>query len=225
MGTELAVAGALSLLGTGLNAYNQRQTVKAQDNQLAKQIRQQSARQGQADTAVNELLTQRATTDGSAERGASSNQYLQQLQATQASANRGLGQAGAVSDAYRTAANDAALGVSDYGTTAANLMARMDAPQRQRQRESLENSNLQTRLGLIGRQASSDDYLSRLRLQSIRENPWLSAAAQAANGAAMGVATNGIGAADRTAGLSAQANNITAANNARLFDRLQGTWG
>jgi hypothetical protein len=222
MGVELAAAAGLALLGGGLNYVNQRNVAKSQDREAAAQIRQQSRRQDEADRAVTDLLAQRAVSDGASERGSISQQYLQQARAAQAAATRGLGQSGAVSDAYRTAANDAALGVSDYGQTAATLMGRIDAPQQRRTREALEEGDLQTRLGLIGRQSQADDFLSRLRLQSVQQNPWLSAAAQAANGAASGIAMNGLPDFGRTARLSNQANNITQANTASLFARLQG---
>ncbi len=65
-------------------------------------------------------------------------------------------------------------------------MARIDAPQQLRRREGLSSGNLASQLGLIGRQAQSDDYLANLELQSIRANPWLTAAAQAAQGYAQG---------------------------------------
>ncbi|MGG6387254.1 hypothetical protein, partial [Bacillus velezensis] len=108
MGVELAAAAGLALLGGGLNYVNQRNVAKSQDREAAAQIRQQSRRQDEADRAVTDLLAQRAVSDGAAERGSISQQYLQQARAAQAAATNGLGQSGAVSDAYRTAANDAA---------------------------------------------------------------------------------------------------------------------
>ncbi|GHH56071.1 hypothetical protein [[Pseudomonas] boreopolis] len=224
MGVELAAAAGLGLLGGGLNYINQRNVVRAQDRQLASQIQRQAVRQEQADAAVNDLLAKRAVSTGEPERMSVGQQYLDQVRAAQAAASRGLNQSGAVSDAYRTAANDAALGIGDYGQTAANLMARIDAPRQQRVREGLEEGDLRSRLGLIGREAGADDYLSQLRLQSIRENPWLSVAAQVAQGAAGGIAANGFGSGGNLYG-TGQVNAATAANNNKLFQQLQAKWG
>ncbi|WP_455948152.1 hypothetical protein [Lelliottia jeotgali] len=185
------VATAIAIVGAATQQYTQHKADSKRDDRLAQQIRTQAANQDRADAAVNELLTQRATNDGSRERAGVERSFLDQAQAAQMAATNGLRQSGAVSDSYRTAANDAALGISDYGSTAANLMARIDAPQQMRRREALQSGNLASQLGLIGRRASSDDFLAQLQLQSIRANPWLSAAGQAAQGVARGMSSSG----------------------------------
>lgn len=187
MGTEaIWVPTALALLGGGASYVSQKKADDKQDNILGAQIRQQSARQDEADQAVNQLLSSRAASDASSERGNASAQYLQQVRAAQGAASGGLRQAGAVSDAYQQSSNDAALGIADYGANVANLMARIDAPQQQRQREAIQSAQLGSDLGLIGRRASADDYLAKIKLQGVRSNPWLAAAGQAASGAASG---------------------------------------
>ncbi|KIQ21547.1 hypothetical protein [Xanthomonas campestris] len=130
------------------------------------------------------MLADRTTSDAANERGTAATQYLQQVRAAQGAASNGLRQAGAVSDAYQQQSNDAALGIADYGSSVANLMARIDAPQQQRQREAIESAQLGTDLGMIGRRSANDDFLTKLKLQSVRPNPWLAAAGQTASGAA-----------------------------------------
>jgi len=185
------IATAIVLVGTATQQYTQHKADSKRDESLAKQIRTQAANQDRADAAVNELLTQRATNDGGRERAGIERSFLDQAQAAQMAATNGLRQSGAVSDSYRTAANDAALGISDYGRTAANLMSRIDAPQQMRRREALQSGNLASQLGLIGRQSQSDDFLGRLQLQSIQPNPWLNAAGQIAQGIGRGMAGRG----------------------------------
>ncbi len=192
-GLEWIIPAAITAVGTGAQIYDQRQTAKRQDNQLARQIQQQGTRQAEADRAVQQSIADRAASDASQERGSAANNYLQQARAAQAQATGGLRQAGAVSDAYRQSANDAALGVADYGATAANLMARIDAPMQQRQREALQGAQLQTDLGLIGGRAAGDDFLARLRLQGIRGNPWVQGAGQLATSVGTSMAANGWG--------------------------------
>ncbi|MBB3802058.1 hypothetical protein FHR47_002306 [Xanthomonas arboricola] len=185
MGTEAVwIPAVLAAVGGTASYVDQKRQADKQDDILGAQIRQQSSRQDEADQAVNQLLADRSTSDASAERGNAASQYLQQVRAAQGAASGGLRQAGAVSDAYQQSSNDAALGIADYGANVAKLMARIDAPQQQRQREAIQSAQLGSDLGLIGRRASADDFLAKIKLQGVRSNPWLAAAGQAASGAA-----------------------------------------
>lgn len=164
---------ALTALSAGANYHNTRQTAKKQDNILAGQIRQNSARQAEADQAVSDTLRDRATQGAEEERGQVGEQYLQQVRAAQGTATRGLGQAGAVSNAYQESANNAALGIGDYAERTAGLMSRIDAPTQQRQREGQSDARLAMELGDIGRRSQADDYLAQLRLRGVQRNPWV----------------------------------------------------
>lgn len=187
-GAEFIVPLALGVGGAGLNYYNGQQTEKRQENELARQIQQRSRLQDQADQSINKLLAQRAVSDSEPERESTASQYLDRVRMAQGAATSGLGQRGAVSDAYQQSAQDAALGIGSYGDAAANLMARVDAPMLQRDRESVENAQLGSDLGRLSRKSQGQDYLSQLRLQGIRRNPWLDAASQGLSGAAMATA-------------------------------------
>ncbi len=214
------VATAIAVIGAATQQYTQHQAAKKADNQAANRIYQQAANQERADYAVNQLLTKRATDDGSAERANVTRSLMDQSQAAQMAASRGLNQGGAVSDAYRTSANDAALGISDYGQRAAGLMARIDAPQQQRRREALQSGNLASQLGLIGREAASDDFLAQLRLQAIRPDPWLTAAGQIAQGIGSGMAARGGTAPKTNAGATANFG-----NQASTWYQNSNLWG
>lgn len=214
------VATAIAVIGAVTQQYTQHQDAKKADNQAANRIYQQAANQERADYAVNQLLTKRSTDDGSAERAAVTRSLMDQSQAAQMAASRGLNQGGAVSDAYRTSANDAALGISDYGQRAAGLMARIDAPQQQRRREALQSGNLASQLGLIGREAASDDFLAQLRLQAIRPDPWLTAAGQIAQGIGSGMAARGGAAPKTNAGATANFG-----NQASTWYQNSNLWG
>lgn len=203
MGTEAAwVPWALAAFGAGAGVVNQRNVEKRQDDILSRQITQNMARQQESDRAVADTLRERAASSSEQDRQASNVTYLDAVRAAQAQATRGLGQAGAVSSAYQQAANDAALGVGDYAQRTAGLMARLDAPALQREREGLDADRLRSRLGQIGRASDSDDYLARLRLQMVRANPWLAAAGNLATGAAGAMAGGGGAAASAGGGLS-----------------------
>ncbi len=217
------VATAVVLIGAAANQYNTHQTQKRQDNELGLQIQQRAARQNEADKEVMKTIADRAANDSNAGRSSMLDQYMNQVRSAQGAATTGLRQVGGVSDAYRQAANDAALGISDYAGDTADLMSRIDAPVRQRQGEQQQNAQLSTALSLIGNRSAGQDFLSNLRLQGIRRNPGLDAFVQVANAYA-GAAGGGGGGAD-TSGLSSQANGITAANNGAIFANNSKRWG
>lgn len=174
MGAEgIWIPLALSALSAGANYYNTRQTQKKQDNILAGQIRQQGVRQQEADQAIAEAMRERAAQGAESERSAIGSQYLDQVRAAQANAQRGLGQVGQVSRAYQVDANNAALGIGDYGARTADLMARIDAPAQQRQREGTADARVAMELDQIGRRSRADDYLAQLRLRGVQRNPWV----------------------------------------------------
>ncbi|WP_315386609.1 hypothetical protein [uncultured Stenotrophomonas sp.] len=218
------VATAVVLIGAAANQYNTHQTQKRQDNELGLQIQQRAARQNEADKEVMKTIADRAASDGDAGRSSMLDQYMNQVRSAQGSATSGLRQVGGVSEAYRQAANDAALGISDYAGDTASLMSRIDAPVRQRQGEAQQNAQLSTALSLIGNRSAGQDFLSNLRLQGIRRNPGLDAFVQVANAYA-GAAGGGGGGGANTSGLSSQANGITAANNGTIFNNSQQRWG
>lgn len=172
-GAEFIVPALLTLGSAGLNYYNERQVGKKQDQVLANQIAQQGRRQSEADQAVSDAMRERALSTSEQDRSGAANQYLQQVRAAQANATRGLGQVGAVSNAYQQSANDAALGIGDYANTTANLMARIDAPLQQRQREGQADARLSMDLDDVARRNRSDDYLAQLRLRGVKRNPWI----------------------------------------------------
>lgn len=212
----MGVGIALLLASAAANHYNNEQVAKKQDNILAGQIKQQGVRQAEADQAISEALRERTQSTGEQDRASAASQYLDQVRAAQANATQGLGQRGAVSSAYQQSANDAALGIGDYADKTANLMARIDAPMQQRQREAMAADQLQSNLGLIGRKSAGDDYLAQLRLRSVRPNPWLSAAASLMGGAAQGVAGRAAAAGGGMSG--------AAAGSTQNFGSNAGSW-
>ncbi|MBE2259508.1 MAG: hypothetical protein IAE88_11655 [Rhodobacteraceae bacterium] len=189
----MGIGLGLNLAGAGLDYLNKRKTAKAQGRILAEQTAQQAARQAEADQAIAGLLAQRAGSSAAPLRGAIGDEYLGQVLAAMPNATPGLNQVGALSNAYRNMAGAAATGVGDYGTRMASLMARMDAPTRQRVQEGQQEDRLRSTLGLIGRQSDSDRYLAELRLRGVKPNPWMSAASSllGAAGSAVGSRAGG----------------------------------
>jgi len=221
----MGVGIGLLLASAAAKHYNDRQVAKKQDNILAGQIRQQGVRQQEADQAIAEAMRERAAQGAENERDAIGGQYLDQVRAAQANAQRGLGQVGAVSRAYQQDANDAALGIGDYGARTADLMARIDAPGRQRQREGFADARVAMELDQIGRRSRADDYLANLRLRGVQRNPWIDLASSLMGAGAGFAAQSGGG--QSLAGIQTQAKvgaDFGNANNA-LNRQLQAKWG
>lgn len=221
----MGVGIGLLLASAAANHFNNQQVAKKQDNILAGQIRQQGVRQQEADQAIAEAMRERAAQGAENDRTAIGNQYLDQVRAAQANAQRGLGQVGAVSRAYQTDANDAALGIGDYGARTADLMARIDAPAQQRQREGIADARVAMDLDQIGRRSRADDYLAQLRLRGVQRNPWIDLASSLMGAGAGFAAQSGGG--QSLAGIQTQAKvgaDFGNANNA-LNRQLQAKWG
>lgn len=170
--------GAL-VVSTAYKVTSDQRVAKRQDNQLATQIRTQSAHQQDADSAVADLINKTAGSNDSGAQQSLLGKFTQQIQDARGNATGGLNQVGNVSDAYKVSGADAALGITDYGNKVAALTSRIDAPNLQRQDEQADRLRFSSQLGGIGRDAAGDDFLAKLKLQRIRSNPWADGAADA----------------------------------------------
>lgn len=179
MATSTAIALALAAAAAGTSAYNTNQTNKRTDEAAAAGLREQSAKQRKADTVVDDLIKKTGASDASDEKSGAMQNYMRQLSANKGVATGGLGVAGGGGAAYQKDAADAALGVSDYGTKIADMLSSIDAPRYQRLDEANMRGDAATDIGVIKRESAGQDFLNKLRLQGIRRNPWLDAAATA----------------------------------------------
>lgn len=209
--TSTAIALALAAAASGASYYNTQQPAKKQDREAAAGIRKQSARQREADASVDKAIDAQNMSSGADEKASVLDQYMQQVNAAKAGSLGGLNQAGNLSDAARTAEADASLGVGNFGTKIAGLMAAMDAPQLQRQNEAVNRARTAVDLEGIGRNAEGDAFLNQMRLQGIRRNPYLDAFSSFAGGAA-GSVGGGAGGGKMTKGAGGIPKTKTGAN-------------
>ena len=182
--TSTAVMLALAAAAAGTQYYNTQKTAQRQDDAMAAQLRQQGKRQQDADAKVNELIAKTAASNPDAEKNDILGKYMQQMQVTGGNATNGLAQVGATSDAYKQSANNAALGIGDYGKHVAGLLSRMDAPAMQRNDERLDAARFESDLNRIKRFSAGDDFLAKLKYDQIRRNPYLDLASGLMSGAA-----------------------------------------
>lgn len=174
------VAVGTAVVAAAASYENNQQVAHKQDRETASQLRQQFNLQHQQDAQTQQLIQKTAQSSPDAAKSSLLDKFMQQMQASQGNATHPLGQVGNVSDAYTKAANDATLGVSNYGTNNAKLLSAIDAPGLQRQGEAANLSRYGTGLNEVKRQSAADQFLSQMRLQGIRPNPWLTAVSDGA---------------------------------------------
>lgn len=170
-------AAAIATLAAGTTYYNTQQTAKRQDNQLAASLRNQAALQREADAKTGDLIQKTAQSTEAPAKASLLGDFMRQVQASTGNATRPLNQVGNVSDAYTRSANDAALGVGQYGADRAQLLSNIDAPGLQRQGEAADLSRYGSQINAIKRDSQADQFLNQIKLGAIHPNPWLSAAA------------------------------------------------
>jgi hypothetical protein len=194
MGTEeIWIPLALSALSAGVGVYNQRTTANKQDAALAAQIRNQMATQRKADTQVQQLIGKEKGFTPAPEQAAES-QAMNAVRAANApAATSALDVPGAVSKSYEADRSNAALGITNFGKQQANLMAAMDAPKQARLDFQKNINDYTTGMGMLKRQLQGQDYLSQMKLNSIRPNPWLTGAQGVLQGMASASAAGGWG--------------------------------
>jgi hypothetical protein len=183
-----AVPYILTALGTGISAKQQHDVTKRQDEAAAAGIRQQGATQQQANAEVNAQIDDLARSNADAERQASNADFMTSLSRARAAAGASIPPVFGASSRYAgdvAAADQQSLAT---GAKVADLMARINAPSLQREREGLRGQRTGVDLGVLGRNSSATDFLTQLRARSIRANPWVSAGASMLTGAGVGMA-------------------------------------
>lgn len=186
MGMEAWAIGTLIASATA-KAYNANQTAKKQDRALATGIRNQAKKQQQADGRVNEEIAKLEASTAENQRQKNLMGYTDAIRKRAGDMTAGLTPA-IGSGAFREGSASAAEGIQQYAADNANLMARIDAPSYQRMDEAKGYGRMATDLDIIKRESDGQAYLDKLRLDRIRENPWIDALADIG----MGVAGSGM---------------------------------
>lgn len=198
MGAEVVVPLLLTAVSAGTSMYNTSQTRKRANSELEARLMNQSARQREADVEVQKLISETEASNPEAQSAKSLAQYTEQLQRNLGNQSSGITGIAGASQAYKSQAGQDAMGVSRYGDMLSGLMSRIDGAVRQREDEAYRRGDTASAIQGISRNSSGDDFLSQLRLDGIRENPWLTALSQTMAGAA---STYGSGAGGGTAGV------------------------
>lgn len=158
----------------GAQYYNTRQTGKRQDEALAAGIRQQSKTQRKADERVQQTIGEIAGSSPADATAAAREGYQQAVRGTDQMAASGQALSG-LSEAYDQAARAANTTAAGRTGAVADLLSRIDAPLQQRQSEGFRVGDLGTDLSILKRTSQGQDFLSRLKAQGVRRNPWIDA--------------------------------------------------
>ncbi len=189
--TAMAIAAAAGYV-------NNRNVARKQDNTLAASLRTQGELQKQANAKTGELIKKTADSTPDQAKSDLLGKFMAQIQQNQGNAQGGLNQVGNVSDAYAKDAANAASGISTYGGQQAGLLSSIDAPSVQRQAEAANDMRYGTAVNALKHQSDADEFLTKMRLQGIKANPWLTAlgtmaSAYAGSGGMGGAAAGGGG--------------------------------
>jgi hypothetical protein len=177
--TTTMIALALAAAAAGTSAYNTNKTNHRIDEENAAGLRRQNEKQRKADTVVDKLIKDTGDSSPEGEKNNAMAQFQKALAASSGMTNSGLGGVAGASDRFNTEQQQAATGVSQYGNEVADRLARIDAPRYQRQREGNMRDTAGVDIGIIKRESAGEEFLNKLKLQGIRRNPWLDAAATA----------------------------------------------
>lgn len=197
MGVALLAAGMLA--SGAIKANNQRRALKKQDAETSRGLEAQGAIQREADARINREVTGLQDSSPDAARAELNSGFLDRLRQVRSNAVPGTGGIGSARYAADTAA--AQQGVSDYGKRVASLLSRITAPEVQRQNESQRIAQLATDVGGIKRKSDSEAYLTQLRQNGIRPNPWVDFGADVLGGAASAYAAGGFKAPPKNSGI------------------------
>jgi hypothetical protein len=184
------VAAALTATGTGVSIYNQNQTAKKQDQTLANQIRMQQGLQQKANARTAQLINNQAQQTDQPQKQASQQLFTQQLAANNPQALNPLKSVGAAGQAYQASGANAAQGITGYGKSQADTLSSIIAPTQQRRDNQKNLDDYSTDIGNLRTQLQGNDFLSQLKLNAIKPNPWLGALSGIATGVGGSMAGN-----------------------------------
>lgn len=97
------------------------------------------------------------------------------------------------SRAFKGGAAASNAGAAGYGGNMADLFARIRAPQTQSVNDSVMLGHLGTDLDAVSRRAASADFINKLKVGKVQENPWLSLGTDVLRNVGKYGMTNGFG--------------------------------
>lgn len=161
---------------------------RKQDEATAQGLLNQSKRQQEADRRVSDEVATVAASTAADERAQRLGQYMTQLQRGRRQAVAGL-ESPIGGTTFQADTGAARAGADAAAQNTAGLMARIDAPQLQRQGEAFGYGRLATDIDMAARESRGQQFIDQMRLRAIRRRPevdLLAGLASSAGGAMAG---------------------------------------
>ena len=172
----------------GAKAVNTRQTARRQDRELALGIRKQGEIGKEAAGRVQKEVTSLAESNPEVEKAEAIKGFIDTLRSSQDLTSEALPGIPGASERFAEDVGAAGAGVRARAGGRAELLSKIDAPIRQRQREAFGRGRLGVDIGELGERSSAEDFLARLRASEQRNNPLIDIGADILGG----VATAGV---------------------------------
>lgn len=169
------ISAALAAAGAATSSYAQSQQLKKQDQIAAQGIIKQGQLQKQGEADVGQTIGRVAQSNAKSQ--AAANDQLTQYRAA---LQQGSGASGAAnptvpgsSKAFKGAQATAGASAQDYVGKIAQSAATTQGTQLERVGENEDMANTAGKIGMLNGQAQNENYLTKLRVQSTQQNPWL----------------------------------------------------
>jgi len=188
---QAAIPILLTLAGSGVSIANTNRTARKRDEANAEGIRRQAEEQRLANAKINETLDFFEKSGPDDIRESLSSRFKRQLALKKQDAFSGFETAGGSSDAFKALVADRKGDISGQADVLQGLFADIDAPSEQRLLEGFERGDLGSDLSVTKRNSRAEDFLTRLRVASIRRNPLLDLLSAGLSGAGQGAAFGG----------------------------------
>lgn len=177
------IGAAIAAAGTGVQQYSQNQTMRKQDRAAAQSIINQGAKNAKGVQAVQENVKDLQASNPSGDIQERVQAYTDAVKRATPQAQAGLNAGGATSKKFAEDVGAAKSASTAEALQRGQLQAKVDAPALQRMRETANANNTAQKLNMISADAQAQAFLDKLKIQSIKNNPWLMAAGSALQGA------------------------------------------
>lgn len=171
--------GWIYLIAAIAMAANRKHAANKRDEEAAAAIMRQQRIGEEANQEVSSRLndlSQRSTAD---EQAAAKSDYTQAVKNTLAKKQRGF------SDAYDQRASRASQEVNQRIGKLSSLMSRVDAVQDESRQEGYQTADSFSKVRRVAKAARGQQFVDKLKVQSIQPNPWIDLIAQAGMAYAM----------------------------------------
>lgn len=168
----------ISALGAATTAVNQNQALRRKDTELARGIIEQGKLDKEAAQRLDRELRDLEASSPEQDRKIAQDAFRTALRENQDLAESAAAGVPGASERFAENVASGKAQIAGKADVRAGLLAKIDAPVRQLQREGIKFGRLETDFGDIARRSASANFLAQLRAGSQVPNPFVDAAGQ-----------------------------------------------